>query len=112
MSKLSREITGRCAIAVMGLALLWGGYKCLRVGWAIQDDFNQRDTGPYPSRRSSGSGLPIGIGIVLVLFGAPLTIAAMVPVRVFEKMMGRVNNVTLWENPEASNHLRGWNDLL
>jgi hypothetical protein len=111
MSKLSREIVGRCAMGVMGLALLWGGVKCFRVGWAIRADLAEHRGRAYDIDQAKGMGLPIGVGVVLVLLGAPLAVAAVVPVDVFAKLMGRTKNTTLWDNSQGSDSLSRWGDM-
>ena len=111
MSKLSREIVGRCAMGVLGLALLFGGYKCFRVGWAINEDLTQRRGGLYDTQQAKGTALPIMIGAVLALLGAPLAVAAVVPVSVFEKLMGRTRNTTLWDGSQGADSLGRWGDM-
>jgi hypothetical protein len=110
---LTGEIIGRCALAVIGLGLLWGGYKCVRTGIAIERDYNQRfSTGTHRARSTSGSGAPLAIGIVLLIAGAPFLTAAVVPVSVMEKLLGRQTNNTLWQNPDPSTSLRNLDSFL
>jgi hypothetical protein len=110
---LTGEIIGRCALALIGLAFLWGGYKCVRTGIDIERDFNQRHSADLRyTRSSSGSGPPLAIGIVLLIIGAPFLTAAVVPVRVIEKLLGRQSNNTLWQNPDPGSSLGRWDRLL
>jgi hypothetical protein len=110
---LPGEIIGRCALAVIGLGLLFGGYKCIRTGIDIERDFNQRHaTDRYYTRSGSGAGAPLGIGIVLLIVGAPFLTAAVVPLSVIEKLLGRQTNNTLWQNPDPSTNVRNPNSFL
>lgn len=112
MSKLQREIVGRCSIGILGLLLLIGAFKCFKTVWRINDDFDHISTSRSDVRgRASGTGLPMCIGVVLSLLGAPLAISAVVPTRWFEKLMGRQNNTTLWNGADVRESMRGWNDL-
>jgi hypothetical protein len=110
---LTGEIIGRCALAVIGLVLLWGGYKCIRTGIDIERDFNQRHAADYYYTKSdTGAGPPLAIGIVLLIVGAPFLTAAVVPLRVIERLLGRQTNNTLWQNPDPTPHLRNQDRLL
>jgi hypothetical protein len=104
-------IVGRCDLGVFGLALMWGGYKCIRVGWEINEDLAERWVGVYDTQQAKGTALPILIGAVLVLLGAPLAVAAVVPIGVFEKLMGRTRNTTLWDNNQSADSLGRWGDM-
>ena len=107
------EIIGRGALAVIGLALLWGGYKCVRTGLAIQKDFNDRNASRLHHTRSGGGSLaPFALGAVLVIAGAPGLTAALVPVGVMEKLLGRQTNNTLWQNSEAPGTMSGWDAFI
>src|SRR4051794_12135446 len=65
---LSGEIIGRTALAILGLAFLVGGYKCIRTAIAIERDFDQRASHTFGyTRSSSGAGLPLVAGGVLLL---------------------------------------------
>ena len=98
---------------MIALALLWGGYKCVRAGFAAQRDFNERNAHRlHDSRSSSGSFAPFALGIVLIVAGAPVLIAALVPVRVTEKLLGRQTNNTLWQNPQPGSTLGNWDAFI
>jgi hypothetical protein len=113
MSKFQGEIVGRCAIGVLGLLLLLGAFKCFKTASRINDDFNHISSSRSDLRgRASGTGLPTCIGVVLTLLGAPLTIAAVIPTRWFEKIMGRQKNTTLWQGSDVTESVRDWSDLL
>lgn len=110
---LTGEIIGRSALAVLGLAFLIGGYKCIRTAIAIERDFDQRASHTFRyTRSSSGAGIPLAAGVTLCILGAPLLFAAFVPVRAVEKLLGRQTNNTLWQNPDAGSAVRGFSDLL
>ena len=102
---LRGEIIGRTALAVLGLLFLLGGYKCVRTAIAIERDYDQRYD-RISRNHSSGAGAPFTAGGVLILLGAPLLFAALVPVSAVEKLLGRQTNNTLYENPSASSYLR------
>jgi hypothetical protein len=97
MTKLTREIIGRSAIGVLGVALLYGGFVCLRTGWEIDRDPGAGGTHRRSIRRQT-SGLPYAAGVVLLVFGVPLTVAAVVPTHVFERFIGPPNQTTLHDN--------------
>src|SRR4051794_21538395 len=105
LTRLQREIISRAAMAVLGVGLLYGGFRCLKTGWEFQREFREK----HPSgasrygRRWSGAGLPILIGSVLVLLGAPFALAAAVPPNWFAKVMGPPNQIGLHENPGSDN---------
>ena len=108
---LAREVVGRAAIALMGIALLWGSYRCFRAGADIQRDVSERAAARVDRPRAGGSGAPVFFGVVLALFGGPLALAAVVPVSVMEKLLGPQRNTTLWENPDVQTPLRSWADV-
>ena len=110
LSKTQKEIVGRGALLVMGLMLLYGGWKCLAVASEIRQSVNElrSDTGsraPIRARRSGGAaGLPFLIGIVLMAGGGMITLAAVLPTGTFEKMFGGApKNVGLGQG-------RSWED--
>jgi hypothetical protein len=113
MTKFQRELVGRAAMAVLGLALLWGGVKCFATASELKADddrrYVERGSPPY-RKRHSGAYLPFAIGVVLCLFGAPLVFAAVVPVSWTARLLGRPNQITLHENPEPGGSR--WGDLL
>jgi hypothetical protein len=111
-ARLTREIIGRCAIGILGLAFILGGYKCIRTSLAIQRDYDQRAEARISGTRSSGAGAPLALGGVLLLIGSPLLLAALVPVATMEKLLGRQTNNTLWERPDAGTSLRNLDGLL
>ena len=110
LTRLQREIISRTAMAVLGLALLYGGYRCLRIGWQFQREYREQ----HPSqayrqqRRSSGAGLPILIGAVLVISGAPFVLAAVLPSGWFARLMGPPNQIGLHEHPGSDNPRGPW----
>ena len=110
LTKLQREIISRAAMAVLGLALLYGGYRCLRTGWEFQrESLDQHPTQASPQqRRSSGSLLPILIGAVLALLGTPFVLAAILPTTWFARLMGPPNQIRLHENPNRDNPRGPW----
>src|SRR5688500_5082087 len=108
----AREVVGRVAMAVVGLALLWGSYRCFRAGADIRRDVNERAAARVDRPRAGGSGAPAFFGAGLALFGAPLALAAVVPIAVMEKLLGPQRNNTLWEDPDVQAPLRSWGDVL
>jgi hypothetical protein len=113
VTKFQREIVGRASMAVLAIALIWGGVKCFGVAAELKADADRRyeDQSSRTRRRSSGAVLPLAAGVVLVLVGGPLLLGAVVPVSVMAKVMGRQKNVTLGEGGDT-NLGRGWSDLL
>jgi hypothetical protein len=104
---LRGEIIGRTALAILGLAFLIGGYKCIRTAIVIERDFEQRASHTFGyTRSSSGAGVPLAAGGVLLLVGAPLFFAALFPVGAVEKLLGRQTNNTLHENSSPASSLR------
>jgi hypothetical protein len=107
LTKLHREIISRVAMAVLGLGLLYGGYKCLRTAYDFNEEARERQvkmtasTASRPPRRDSGAGLPGLIGAVLVLLGAPFALASVLPTSVFARIMGPPNQIGLHEQPES-----------
>jgi hypothetical protein len=108
LTKLQREIISRAAMAVVGLALLYGGYRCFRVGREFQREFREQRPGRTyrQERRSGDGGLPIFIGVVLVISAVPFGLAAVLPTAWFAKVMGPPNQFPLHENP-GSDYPRG-----
>jgi hypothetical protein len=64
-------------MAVVGLAMLFGGWKCLSIAYRIWQDYLKNHFDQHPG---SGAGLPAAIGVVLVLLGGFLVLASMAPV--------------------------------
>jgi len=97
-------------MAVLGLALLYGGYRCLKTGWEFRREFREEDSSATyrQTRRSSAAGLPILIGVVLVISGAPFALAAVVPTTWFAKVMGPPSQIALHENPRSDNPRGPW----
>jgi hypothetical protein len=110
LSKLQRELISRCAMAVLGLGLMYGGYRCLRTAWDLQTEYRENHPGRTygRTRSSSGAGLPSLIGYVLVIAGAPFALAAFVPTSWFARVMGPPNQFTLHENPSRDNWRGPW----
>ena len=110
LTKLQREIISRAAMAVLGVALLYGGYRCLKTGLEFHRESREQHPGRTyrQERRSSGAGLPFMIGAVLVLLGAPFALAAVIPTAWFAKVMGPPNQIRLHENPSSDNPRGPW----
>lgn len=107
LTKLQREIVSRAAMAVLGTSLLYGGFRCLKTGWAFQKEYEQKRSS-YRGRGNSGAGLPYLAGAVLVIAGAPFALAAVVPSGWFGRIMGPPNTFRLHENPSADNPRGRW----
>lgn len=102
LSKVQREIISRSAMAVLAGAILFGSYKCFAAANDIRGDYDERHSitrkisnplGPlsvrrrnYARRDASGAAFPMLLGIVLLLLGGPLALAAVTPTGMFAKM--------------------------
>ena len=89
LSKLKKEIIGRAALAVIGIALLWGGWKCMAVAAEIRDETRKerREAVTRRGRRFGAAGLPMAIGIALLAGGGLFTLGAILPAGTFVKMI-------------------------
>jgi len=67
MSKLMRELVSRLTALVGGLAMLYGGWRCL----AMAVDFG--------ADAHRAAALPFMVGAILLILGFPLTLFAIVP---------------------------------
>ena len=99
LSKLQREIISRTTMGVVGLGMLYGAYKCLWFARLVSQEIS--------ARQGRVLGLPILLGIVLLILGAVFTLAAVTPTSVFARIMGPPTNTTLWEN-QAPMERRWW----
>lgn len=70
MTKLQRELISRMTAALLGAALVYGGWKCLKIGLGL----------------SSGAGLLFLSGGLLLLVGLPLVLFALLPTRAIERL--------------------------
>lgn len=88
MTTLQRELISRSAAAVLGLALIYGGWRCIAKGLDFARDSAQRESVGDVSRRARGSGLglPIYAGVILLIVGIPIAGIAVVPTRWIEKV--------------------------
>jgi hypothetical protein len=103
LTKLHREIISRATMGVVATGLVYGGVKCLLAA----RDFAEVSVSSR-SGRSDGTGLPLVVGIVLVVVGAVFALAAVTPSSVFGWIMGGPTNTTLWENPETPGRWWWW----
>ena len=89
LSKLQKEIIGRAALAVIGLALLWGGWKCMAIAAEIREETRKerRDALTRRGRRTGAAGLPMAIGIALLAGGGLFTLGAILPAGTFVKLI-------------------------
>lgn len=118
MTKPAREFIGRSALFLLGAMFLFGGYKCIVTGMRINEEARKQRLLYRASTRNrdAGGGLPIGIGCILLLIGAPLAFAALVPVDVFARFFGPPqlrtgdNDLGLEEEPSRV-WWRFWRDL-
>ncbi|HYE21432.1 MAG TPA: hypothetical protein VEA69_23495 [Tepidisphaeraceae bacterium] len=108
MTKTQNEIVGRSALGIVGLALLFGGWKTLAKAYDIsienraqiaRDHPNAAQPVPRYKRRPAPMLLYL-IGGVLVLAGAPTTAAAVLPTGTFAKLIGPPPYTTLGEHGE------------
>jgi hypothetical protein len=83
-------------MAVLGLALLYGGRACLRVTSEIyQDDLGQnQQTSSHPAGDLDDTRLPFLLGVCLICLGTPFVIGAILPARV-------LYNLPFLSNPSA-----------
>jgi hypothetical protein len=88
MNKLQRELVSRATAGVVGLAFLYGGWRCVAKGMEFSEEARGRQVLAKSSstRRSSGSGLPFMAGGVLLLIGAAIGGIAVVPTRLIDKV--------------------------
>ena len=90
MTPQMRTIISRGAMLVLGLVLLYAGYKCISVGLIALEEAKKLQPvstiGIVPRRRMSGAGLPMLLGIVLALLGALTAVASMMPIWLMEKL--------------------------
>ena len=77
------EVVSRATMAVVGLALLFGGYTCLSVAYGILRQYVETSQ----SGNGSGAGLPGMIGIVLLIVDGFFLLAALVPVRWLSRLV-------------------------
>src|SRR3954470_16471007 len=77
LTRLQREIIADAAMAARGSDSLYGGSRCLRTAWALQQESREpQPTGTSrPSRRSIGPGLPIWMGGATGGWGIPFPLA-------------------------------------
>lgn len=96
------EIVSHATMAVVGVSLLFGGYKCLRVAYRIGSDFSE---GQQQSRSGGIFVAILVIGIGLILVGAALCLGAVVPTSRLEKMFSPPTTA-LGEEPAGSSFWR------
>jgi len=110
MTRLQKEIVGRSAIGVLGLALLLGGWKTFSTGLEISKDNRERaarlasardsELGFRPRRSPGGSGLFFALGSLLMVGGAVGVLAAVLPTNTFARLIGPPSYTTLGEHGE------------
>jgi hypothetical protein len=102
-NKLVGEVISRTTMGVVGLALLFGGFKCLSTARALWKEYEQTSSYQRPDispNSNSGAEVPALIGAVLVLLGGFLAFAAVVPVAVVARSV-RPPRATLFDGAEA-----------
>ena len=102
LTKLHRAIISRATLGVVAAGLLYGGANCLLLTKAFSEQ------APVRAGRSSGAGLPLLIGIVLLVLGIVFALAALTPSSVFGRIMGPPSNTTLHDNPEPPGRWWSW----
>jgi hypothetical protein len=70
MTQLQRELVSRLTAAVLGAALLYGGWWCIKTGLGF----------------SRGGGLLFLTGGLLLLVGLPLVLFGLLPTRAIERV--------------------------
>jgi len=86
------EVVSRATMAVVALAMLFGGYKCLSFASRIRQEYihsPQYDAHQiHPNIGSdSGANLPAMIGIGLLIVGGFFLLAAVVPVELLSRLV-------------------------
>lgn len=89
MSNFQRELISRATAGVVGVALLYGGWKCVAKGLAFADEMSQ--SGQRASVRSvrrgtNASALPLLVGGVMLIVGTAIGGIAVVPTRWIDKV--------------------------
>ena len=90
LSKLQRELISRATMAVLSIALLYGGYRCFRAGYEWHQQFKEQTThSTYRNRRTgSPAVLPYIAGVVLLLGGGVFGLMAVTRADTFARIMG------------------------
>lgn len=97
LSTFQRNLISRGAMAVLALALLYGGYRCIAKGNDLRREYQEANQGGEPFNRRgrrvspSGSTLPYAAGGLLVLVGGVFAVAAVLPADAFARFMGPPN---------------------
>ena len=99
MTEQTKTLISRGTALVMGLALLYGAYKCFATAVWLKQDYEQRVaagevSGPvtpqFAPRRvprdASGAGLPGFFGAILLLAALPLVVLPLLPWRWLAKL--------------------------
>ena len=87
------EVVSRATMAIVALAMLFGGYKCLSVANGIRQEYVQSSNYGH----DSGAGLPAMIGIGLLIVGGFFLLAAVVPVGLLARLI-RPPRAMLYDN--------------
>lgn len=99
-----RPVVSRATMALLGVALLWGGFKCFSVAADLREDHRKRvEQGQMPrtgrTSRASGAHLPTLIGGALVTLGGGLVILAVLPLSLMQKI--GVGGTSLHDQPDV-----------
>lgn len=82
-----RKIVSRGTLFIVGLLLLYVGYKCFDVGIAANEEARKLQPVVRPGqRRLTGAFLPLIVGIGLLLLGTVTTVASMAPITWLERL--------------------------
>jgi hypothetical protein len=107
--KLLGEIISRTTMAVAGLAMLFGGWKCLSVAYRIWQDY-LKDRSDLMNgiqyHTSSEAGLPAIIGVVLVLPGGFFVLASILSVGLLARWF-RAPTATVFDGAEEDQARNG-----
>ena len=87
-------------MGVVGLAMLYGGYKCLWFARVVAEEVS--------GRQGRAVGAPVLMGIVLLILGGIFALAAVTPTSVFARIMGPPTNTTLWDTQVPTSSRRWW----
>lgn len=97
-----RPIVSRVTMAVLGIALLWGAWKCFSTAAYLRDDHRQRVARgemPRTRRSTSGAHLPMLIGVALSVGGGALVLLSVLPLGVIQKI--GIGGTTLHDRPDV-----------
>jgi len=97
-----RPIVSRATMAVLGMALLWGAWKCFNTAAYLRDDYRKRVAQgelPRTRRNASGAHLPMLMGAALSFGGGALVLLSVTPLGFIHKI--GIGGTTLHDRPDV-----------